>query len=49
MRKFKCLIRLGRGGSMWKIVETHNVVQAKAEFEMLYGKENIKSGVVPTK
>lgn len=47
VRKFKCLIRLGRGGSMWKTVEAHNVVQAKEEFIMLYGKDAMKSGVSP--
>lgn len=43
-RKFKCLIQLGHG-QYWKTIDAANVTAARAEFEVLYGKENIKSGV----
>ena len=36
---------MGRGGTIWKTIESTNVIAARAEFESLYGKENLKSGI----
>ena len=44
-RKFKCLIHLGKAGNYWKTIQAENVLAARAEFELLYGKENLRSGV----
>jgi len=47
--KFKCLIKMGRGGTAWRVIQAKNSLAAREEFTMLYGKENMKSGIFSAK